>query len=58
MIKKIDNDSITVKMDFDDFALMSGFAGIEEMVEHYDTDTERDAVVLSAEKMSGYFDGE
>lgn len=56
MIKKIDNDSITVKMDFDDFAILSGFDSIEEMMKCFNTGNEREAIVMSAKETFGYID--
>ena len=58
MIKKIDNKSITVELDFDEYAVLCGFADIDEMMDHYDTDTEREAVVMSAERISEYVDND
>ena len=56
MIKKIDNDSITLEMDFDEYAVVRGFAGIGELMDYYGVHNEREAVVKNAEEVSEYVD--
>ena len=58
MIKKIDNDSITLEMDFDEYALMRGLAGIKELMDYYGVHNEREAVVKNAEEVSEYIDND
>ena len=58
MIKKIDNKSIIVELDFDEYAVLRGYDSINEMMKYYNVYDEREAVVKHAELRRGYIDND
>ena len=58
IIKKIDNNSITIEMGFEEYAVLRGYEGISEMMKCYGINDEREAVVQNAKMRCGFVDND
>ena len=50
MRNRIGEDIITTRMTFDEYAVLRGFAGIEELMDHHKTNSEKEAIRLEIKK--------